>query len=269
MNNLSKILHTFLIVFSLAHHANADENSSPTNITEKFIENLTSGNVRTAVTSMYDRNNFLVTRATEIELLISQIETSLENFGDLSGYELSRIDKLTPVLERYIYQLYYDDFPIHVRIYTFKTNDGWVISSFNYNASTSIIMPIAHVNNDIDNEPVKVATDILDSVFTDNFEEMIRLGFKNTNERFITEAALSNIARQLNLIVSILGKPVNYHKLSHEKLSSKTARLIYFLNLENHPLPVIFDFYKKPNDDWALQTINFNDEFKNIEATIP
>lgn len=269
MNVIYKFLLTLLFIFSVTHHSSANENTISKEITENFIQDLTSGEIRKAITSMYDRNNFLQTRATEIELLISQSETTFLRFGNLVNFELTRIEKLTPVLERHIYQLFYNDFPVHVIVFTYKDDENWVISSFKFNTNSSIIKPIAHANDEIENEPLKTATNILDSFFSNNLYDALISAFENTNKRFIPDTAITSIEKQVNLIISILGKPVSYHKLSHEKFSSKNVRLIYILNLDTHPIPVILDFYKKPNNDWALQSINLNDEFKNIDATIP
>mgnify|MGYP000303658935 CR=1 FL=1 len=269
MRLFKQVIVVTLLTFSVVHMTMAQDDNSTKAITENFVQQLSDGKAREAIISFYDRNNFLETRKAEIEVLIANTETALQRIGLISEFDFVRTEKLTPRLERHIYQMYHERLPVHVSIFIYKVDGEWIISSFKFNTDISIIRPIANSNDQIPEETVIIAEGIMEKLSRKEVDEAFRTGFKNSDENLITDGLIENANRQMNILFSFLGEPVGYSKGSFEQISPRHVKVIYYLDLASHPIPVIFDFYKNLNDIWSVINFTFNDQFNNIEANLP
>ena len=177
MRLFKQVIVVTLLTFSVVHMTMAQDDNSTKAITENFVQQLSNGKAREAIISFYDRNNFLETRKAEIEVLIANTETALQRIGLISEFDFVRTEKLTPRLERHIYQMYHERLPVHVSIFIYKVDGEWIISSFKFNTDISIIRPIANSNDQIPEETVIIAEGIMEKLSRKEVDEAFRTGF--------------------------------------------------------------------------------------------
>jgi hypothetical protein len=75
--------------------------------------------------------------------------------------------------------------------------------------------------------------------------------------------AFELIKTQTSGFLPMYGRILGYEKIKEEKFGTSVARLVYILKSENAPTVWEFFFYK-PNTNWFLGNVLFNDQFKNL-----
>lgn len=262
------IILTFFLLNLIISNSFASQDIQERETIEKFIKKLINGKTKEAIHSIYSRNNFLSTRQQEIELLIINVEDEFSKLGKARDFEFGRVEELTPTVKRYIYQIYYDQQPVHFSIFLHKIENKWDILKFDFNTNLSIISPLSNSNHKASSKPKELSENIMDKFVKGNFRYSLLKSKINCNNIF-TDVFINKHNRQMAYLVKIFGKPTGYELVSTEKISSRNNRFIYFLYLETFPVTILFDLYHKPDGNWCAMNYEFNDRFTSMEAYSP
>jgi hypothetical protein len=72
------------------------------------------------------------------------------------------------------------------------------------------------------------------------------------------------LKQQTQTGLPIYGKVLGYELIREEAFGDSVTRLVYLLKSEKHPTVWEFYFYK-PESEWFLSNILFNDQFQLLE----
>jgi len=72
--------------------------------------------------------------------------------------------------------------------------------------------------------------------------------------------AVDMLKRQTKMGLPVFGKGLGFELSNQQEFGKSIVRLVYIFKCELHPLIWEFYFYR-PNSEWVLSNIRFNDEF--------
>jgi len=261
----------FLLFLFLSNHtysyAVAAQNNDQKKVAEIFLEKIINGKEQEAIRGIFSRLRFLESRKQEIDLAILNTEHMISKLGKVQGFAFSREEELSPNVHRYIYQVFYNQQPIHLSMILHKVQNEWFVIKFNFSDKLTIISPLSNSNHNTSSKPMALTKEVMSKYVKQNFTDSLSKSPINCN--IFNASFINNQNKQLNYLIGLFGKPIGYDLVSRERISSNNNRFIYFLNLENYPVTITFDMYLKPNGNWCAINYNFNDQFSGIEAVTP
>jgi len=130
----------------------------------------------------------------------------------------------------------------------------------------AMLVTVMTVNGEAKGDaPVRVVESFLEMLKQGDISNAYDRLFMNSNILFEKPEAVEMIKTQTAKNLPLYGHILGYEKIHGEKFGSSIIRLVYVLKSEK--VATVWEFYfYKPESEWFVASIQFNDKFDLLEA---